>query len=135
MSAQLTIPASVSNEIGPVVRLSIEVIPEVKSYCTAPPPTLNPPAKDEVAAVEVAVKMSATTPDAPTTDRAAYGELVPIPTFPNPLTIKVVAEEDPITKDGIVEVALIDIKPNGVVEPKPKRPLAVQTELSAPVLL
>jgi hypothetical protein len=44
--------------------------------------TLSPPANVEVAVVEVPVKASATTPPFPTTERAAYGEEVEIPTLP-----------------------------------------------------
>lgn len=53
---------------------------------TPEPPTvrvvaLTPPEKVEVAVVEVAWNLSATTPLEPTTERAAYGVDVLIPTF------------------------------------------------------
>lgn len=41
-SVQLTIPASSSNAIGPVLMESIEVMPEEESYSNAPPSMVRP---------------------------------------------------------------------------------------------
>ena len=49
ISIQLTIPASVSKAIGPVLMESMEVIPEPESYSNAPSSTLNPPMMEVVA--------------------------------------------------------------------------------------
>ena len=48
-SIQLTIPASVSKAMGPVLSESAEVIPEPESYSKAPSSILNPPMIDVVA--------------------------------------------------------------------------------------
>src|SRR3989344_8607850 len=44
-------------------------------------PISTPPMKVEVATLDVAKNLSATTPLAPTTESLAYGELVPMPTL------------------------------------------------------
>ena len=41
-SIQGTIPASVSNEVFPIERESMEVIPEEESYSIAPPSIVSP---------------------------------------------------------------------------------------------
>src|SRR3989344_2332248 len=51
-------------------------------------PISTPPMKVLVARVDVAKYLSATTPDAPTTESVAYGEVVPTPTMPVELAIK-----------------------------------------------
>src|SRR3989344_1908943 len=66
-------PAFVSKLIAPISRLS---------SCVRPVATTSPE-NVEVAVVDVAWKYSATT--GPTTDSFAYGDVVPMPTFPLPV--------------------------------------------------
>src|SRR3989344_2630272 len=61
----------------------MDVTPLERSCWIAPPSTTSPPANVEVAVVDVAWKYSATT--GPTTDSFAYGDVVPMPTFPLPV--------------------------------------------------
>jgi len=42
ISVQEIIPASVSNDVGPMLRELIEVIPVDESYSSAPPSTVSP---------------------------------------------------------------------------------------------
>ena len=49
ISTQLTIPASVSNDIAPMLKLSADKVPLVKSYSTAPESTESPPLIEVVA--------------------------------------------------------------------------------------
>src|SRR3989339_1611901 len=76
MSAQLNTPALVSKVSAPNSRLSRMVCPVATS----------PPANVDVAVVEVAWKYSATT--GPTTESFAYGDVVPMPMLPSPLTVR-----------------------------------------------
>jgi len=48
-SIQLTTPTSVSNDIGPVLSASTEVMPDPVSYWNAPLSTENPPINEDVA--------------------------------------------------------------------------------------
>lgn len=70
-----------------------------------------------------------------TTLSGANGELVPIPTFPVLSTMKLVAEEEPITNAGAVPrlLASMESLPNGVVEPTPTFPDAVMRSFSEEV--
>ena len=49
ISIQLTIPASVSKELGPTLSELMEVMPEDESYSRAPESTENPPLIEVVA--------------------------------------------------------------------------------------
>src|SRR3989338_9140546 len=80
------VPAEAADVTG---RVTHETTPALVSNVRAPnsalsnwlkPVDTRPPAKVEVAAVEVAWKYSPTA--GPTTESVAYGEVVPIPTFP-----------------------------------------------------
>jgi hypothetical protein len=91
ISTQEIAPESVSKDIAPIARFCMEVRPAEKSWVTAPELTLMPPANVEVAVVVVAVKYEATA--SPTTESFAYGEEVPIPTFPVEVKVSLGKEE------------------------------------------
>src|SRR3989344_9333512 len=83
------VPAAAADVTG---RVTHETTPALVSNVRAPnsalsnwlkPVDTRPPAKVEVAAVEVAWKYSPTT--GPTTESFAYGDVVPMPTFPLPV--------------------------------------------------
>jgi hypothetical protein len=70
-SAQVTMPALVSKVIAPSVRFEMEVTPLLKSETMPPEFAEKPPTNVDVETVDVAVKMSATTPEEPTTESEA----------------------------------------------------------------
>src|SRR5574343_1911226 len=90
ISAQLTIPAFVSNTVEPISRFGIDVTPEFQSYTIAPSPTFNPPYMVEVAVVDVALNEGIVRVEyrvepvpakfaTPAIDRSEPGVVVPIP--------------------------------------------------------
>jgi hypothetical protein len=132
MSISETVPELVGNDMMPTARLSMEVSPAEKSCVIAPPLTLSPPARVLVATVLVAVKMSATTPVEPTTESAAYGEVVPMPTNPELVTMKLVKVEEPTTNCGAPAARLLaftERRPQGVEVPKPVNPFGITMRL------
>ena len=64
----------------------------------------------------------------------AYGLLVPIPTFPEFVTTKFVAVEEPMTKAGDVPrpFEFTERSPHGVVVPIPRKPSCVKVDVAVP---
>lgn len=62
----------------------------------------------------------------PCTEKSAAGEVVPTPTLPLPVTMKVVAVLEPITNAGAAPIrpdGLMEKRPNGVDEATPTKPV------------
>jgi hypothetical protein len=82
------------------------------------------------AKVEVALALSALTfapAIRPFTERLPYGLVVPIPTFPAPVTMKWVALDEPMANSGTPEPSAFGLTESwaqGVVVPMPKVPLS-----------
>jgi len=110
ISAQETIPASVSKDIEPSSRFEIEVTPVERSYLRAPEPTSKPPAKVEVAVVDVATMNGAFKYDHAEMPRARISPLnvvVPVPEYVVlPLTVKFPTVNVPILP--VVEKRLVE---------------------------
>ena len=80
MSTHDRSPESAWNTVAPTSKLSILVIPVFQSETIAPEFAEKPPSNVEVEVVEYALKFAPTT--VPCTASRAYGDDVPIPTFP-----------------------------------------------------
>ena len=94
----------------PGAAVPIPTLPVEKSYTNPEVSIASPPAKVEVALVDVAVKYPASAElpraDDPSTESVVYGEVVPMPTFPfttmNWVEVATPVEEEAMTKAGAV---------------------------------